>query len=107
MFEKILERMTTELTALALSPVPFMFQWNIERMTNFQVTVPPVPLCVSSALHEEDLQFVVECVMRGTENGKNRNRKAATKLSKIMSGISTPLTRSIFSTKFKSVQDWV
>ena len=33
MFERILERMTMELTALALSPVPFMFQWNIERMT--------------------------------------------------------------------------
>ena len=64
------------LTALAISspnfqviapPVPFMFQWNTERMTmvmtalvpsppNFQVTVPPVPVNVSSALQEEDLQ---------------------------------------------------
>ena len=56
-----------KLTALALSPVPFMFQWNIERMTmvltalapsppNFQVTVPQIPVYVSSALQEEDLR---------------------------------------------------
>ena len=44
-----------------------MFQWTIERMTmvltalapsppNFQVTVPQIPVYVSSALQEEDLR---------------------------------------------------
>ena len=47
--------------------MPLMFQWHIERMTmvltalapsppNFQVTFPQVPVCVSSALQEEDLR---------------------------------------------------
>ena len=65
MFQRILERMTMKLTGLALSPVKFMFQWNTERMTmvltalappppNFQVTVPQIPVYVSSALQEED-----------------------------------------------------